>query len=110
MKYGKRIPDDINEAVNPKDLNTKLNNALKHQFWKNNSIPVYDKDKSHLSSDIDLGPSEPDSFLNFFWLDEDLELIVKESNKYSSKKIEKKSHKSKRIKDVHKCLYVYVNI
>ena len=86
MKYGKRIPDDINEVVNPKDLDTKINNALKHHFWKNNSIPVYDKDTSHFPSDIFMDPSEPDSFFNFFWLDKDLQQIVKETNKYITKK------------------------
>ena len=39
MKFGERIPDNINEVLNSKDLDTKLNNALKHQFWKKQLNP-----------------------------------------------------------------------
>ena len=77
-KHGKPIPVNIDEVVNSKDMDARLNIALQHVYWKHNSIPVYDKDTSHFPSDIFMDPSEPDSFFNFFWLDEDLELIVKE--------------------------------
>ena len=91
-KHGKPIPDNINEVVNPKDLDARLNIALQHAYWKQNSVPVYDKDTSHFPSEILMDPSDPDSFFNFFWLDEDLELIVKESNKYISTKNWKKKN------------------
>ena len=63
--HNHKIPDNINDIVNPKDLDTKLNNALKHEFWKNNAIPVYDVDKPHMPSDVELDPNDPDFFFTF---------------------------------------------
>ena len=50
---------------------------------------MHDKDTSHFP-DKPLDPDDPDSFLNFFWQDEDLEKIVIETNKYIDKKIERR--------------------
>ena len=65
LQWGYDVPDNINDIVNPKDLDQNFDNALKHEFWKNNAIPVYDVDKSHMPSDVELDPSNPDSFLTF---------------------------------------------
>ena len=58
---------------------------------------MYEKDTSHfpdnLPDKLTLDPDDPDSFLNFFWQDEDLEKIVKETNKYIDKKIIKNNKK-----------------
>ena len=94
-RHEKPLPFNIDEVVNPKDLDARLNIALQQVYWKHNSIPVYDKGTSHFPSDIFLDPSESDSFFNFFWLDEDLDLIVKESNENISKKKSKKKNKKK---------------
>ena len=98
LQHGYDVPDNINDIVNPKDLDQIFDNALKHEFWKNNAIPVYDVDKSHMPSDVELDPSNPDSFFNFFWRDEDLEKIVKETNLYIQKKNQKKQNPKNKIK------------
>ena len=84
------VPPTVKEILNSAGMNEILTNALQHDNWKDNSIPVYEKDKSHfpdyLPDKLDLDPDDPDSFFNFFWQDEDLEKIVKETNKYIDKK------------------------
>ena len=72
-KNGVPLPKDVDEIINPADLDTKLHNLLQHEFWEENSIPVYDKSTPHFSDpddpnwfDISLDPDDPDSFLNFF--------------------------------------------
>ena len=78
------LPPDIDEIVNPKDIDRKVYNLLQHAFWRENSVPVYDNDPHwhHIS----LNPDEPESFVNYFWQDEDLLKIVRETNKYIDKK------------------------
>ena len=87
------LPKDIDEIINPTDNDTKLYNLLQHEFWEDNSIPVYDKSTPLFSDpddpnwfDISLDPDDPDSFLNFFWQDKDLAKIVVQTNKYIDKK------------------------
>ena len=96
------VPPVVNEVLNSAGLDEILTNALQHDNWKDNSIPVYEKDQSHFPDDLpdsdklNLDPDDPDSFFNFFWQDEDLEKIVKETNKYIDKKIKRrKSQKTK---------------
>ena len=66
LQWGKTVPDHINDIVNPKDLDKVFDNAVKHEFWKNNAIPVYDVDESHMPDDVEVDPKDPDSFFNFF--------------------------------------------
>ena len=89
--HGIPLPTDVDEVLNPSDLDAKLINLLQHKYWKENSIPVYDKDTSHFP-DKPLDPDDPDSFFNFFWQDEDLEKIVQETNKYINKKKKRKKN------------------
>ena len=37
-------PEYLDEILNPKDIDSKLYNILQHEFWGDNSIPVYDND------------------------------------------------------------------
>ena len=120
-------PEDVYEILNPKDIDSKLHNLLQHEFWGENSIPVYDNDPHW--HDISLNPDEPESYVNYFWQDEDLLKIVRETNKYIDKKnklktkyhpnkkrqLKKKgindkknsTHYSTRTKKVYGCSHVY---
>ena len=73
LEKGYPIPPNIVDIVNPKDLDKQLNNKLKHKFWKDTKVPVYDKDKPHFSDELLVDPSEPNSYFDFFWPDKDLE-------------------------------------
>ena len=75
-----KLPADIDAIVNPKDINKKLYNLLQHEFWTENSIPVYQNDPDW--QDISMNPDKPESFVNYFWQDKDLLKIVSETNKY----------------------------
>ena len=90
------LPPNIDEIVHPKDINQKLFNLLQHEFWKGNSIPVYQNDSEW--QDISMNPDEPESFVNYFWQDKDLLTIVSESNKYINKKnqLKNKYHPNKK--------------
>ena len=74
-----RCGRNVDEIINPKDNDTKLYNLLQHEFWEDNSIPVYYNDPHW--HDISLNPDEPESYVNYFWQDEDLLKIVRETNK-----------------------------
>merc|ERR1712121_453310 len=87
---------DVDEILNPKDIDSKLYDILQHEFWGDNSIPVYDNDPNW--HDISMNPDEPESFVNYFWQDEDLLKIVVETNKYIDKKnpLKNKYHPNKK--------------
>ena len=66
-------PKHLDEIINPKDNDAKLCNLLQHEFWEDNSIPVYNKSTPLFSDpddpnwhDISLDPDTPYSFLIFF--------------------------------------------
>ena len=90
------LPADLDAIVNPKDINKKLYNLLQHEFWTENSIPVYQNDPDW--QDISMNPDKPESFVNYFWQDKDLLTIVSESNKYIDKKnqLKNKYHPNKK--------------
>ena len=64
------VPPSVKRILNTTSVNELLTNALKHDNWKDNSIPVYEKDQSHFPDDLPdkltLDPDDPDSFFNFF--------------------------------------------
>merc|ERR1711867_63430 len=64
------VPPDIDEIVHPKDINQKLFNLLQHEFWKQNSIPVYQNDPEW--QEISMNPDKPESLVNYFCQDKDL--------------------------------------
>ena len=105
LEHNWQLPKDVDEILNPSDLDTKLYNLLQHEFWEENSIPVYDKSTPHFSDpddpnwfDISLDPDDPDSFLIFFWLDKDLAKILLQTNRYIDKKNKLKTKYQLKIK------------
>ena len=38
------LPPDIDEIVHPKDINQKLFNLLQHEFWKENSVSMFENE------------------------------------------------------------------
>ena len=62
--HGIPLPIDVDEVLNPSDLDAKLINLLQHKYWKENSIPVYEKYQSHFPNDLPdkltLDPDDPD--------------------------------------------------
>ena len=69
-KFFLNVPPSVKEILNTTSENDLLNNALKNDIWKDNTIPVYEMHKSHFPEDLydelELDPDEPDSFLTFF--------------------------------------------
>merc|ERR1712215_388384 len=67
-------------------MGTLLADALNHDKWKDNTLPIFDIRKSYFSTDTferyGLNIDEPETFFNFFWPDEYIEVIVTETNKY----------------------------
>ena len=80
-------------ATNKDDL---LTNDLSHAKWNDNTIPVYDINRSYFTAELyieyNLDPEEPESFFNFFWPDHHIEHIVKETNEYIDKKYHRNNY------------------
>ena len=85
------LPPCVSDTLNATSENNLLYNALSHNKWKDNTIPVYDIIQSHFTAELydelELDPDEPETFFNFFWQDEDLKKIVYEIHSYIDKKI-----------------------
>ena len=87
------IPTDVDEVLNPSNLDAKLINLLQQKYRKENSIPVYDKDTSHFSDKL-LDPDDPDSFLTIFGkmkilrklYKKQINILIKKSKKEKKKK------------------------
>ena len=73
------------------DKDTLLTNAINNDKWKDNTLPIFDINKSYFSNETytlnDLSVLAPETFFNFFWPDSYIEFIVKETNKYIDKNI-----------------------
>ena len=77
------VPDDVFELANSSiDLDTQFNDMLKHDLWKDTSIPEYDVYHSHMPDGAPVDPEDPSSWFNFFWQDEDMDYFVQETNLY----------------------------
>ena len=89
-KFG-TYPPCVIQTLSTTNKDDLLTNDLSHDKWNDNTIPVYDINKSHFTDalyiEFNLDPDEPESFFNFFWPDEDINKIVTETNKYIDKKI-----------------------
>merc|ERR1712215_163050 len=87
-------PDFIQAAMGSANKNTLLTNAINHDKWKDNTLPVFDINKSYFSNETytinNLDVEAPETFFNFFWPDEYIEVIVKETNKYIDLKHKRK--------------------
>ena len=46
------VPPVVKEILNSAGMDEILTNALQHDNWKDNSIPVYEKDQSHFPDDL----------------------------------------------------------
>ena len=95
-------------AMGNADKDTLLTNAINHEKWKDNTLPVFDVNKSYFSNEIytanKLDVESPESFFNFFWPDDYIEVIVKETNKYIDKKHNRDMHLNKTTKPEHTTL------
>merc|ERR1712121_229361 len=70
------VPDDVFELANSSiDLDTHFNDMLKHNLWKDTSIPEYDVYQSHMPDSAPMDPEDSSSRFNFFWQDEDMDYI-----------------------------------
>ena len=69
-------------------------------FGKNTTITVYDVNQHHMPVDANYDPEDPSSWFEFFWPDDTLEYIVKQSNLYIKKKNLKKSKAKNIIKPI----------
>ena len=67
-------PPIVLEAMEHTNKNTLLTNDLNNAKWNDNTIPVFDINKSYFSAELytenNLDPEAPESFINFFWPDE----------------------------------------
>ena len=90
-KIKQKVPDEILKLANTAiDPDIQFNELLNHDLWKNTSIPEYDFNHSHMPDDAPVDPEDPSSWLNFFWIDDDLDYFVKETNIYIEFKNQKK--------------------
>ena len=117
------LPPCVTQVLNATNKNDLLNNDLSHDKWNDNTIPVYDINKSHFTDELyielELDPDEPESFFNFFWPDGHIEKLVKETNKYIDKKymrrnrqniqIQKPKHTTKREIKRFMCCVIYMS-
>merc|ERR1712215_363232 len=72
LKNNGVYPDFIQTAMKNADKDTLLTNATNHEKWKDNTLPVFDINKSYFSNEIytlnNLNVEAPETFFNFFWL------------------------------------------
>ena len=102
-KLNRDVPDEIIKLANTSiDPDTQFNEMLNHDLWKNTSIPEYDVHHSHMPDGALVDPEDPSSWFNFFWIDEDMDYFVKETNIYIEFKNQNKSKNAKIIKPTNK--------
>ena len=94
------VPDYIQAAIDTADKDTLLTDAINHEKWKDNTLPIFDVNKSYFSNKIytsnNLSVDAPETFFNFFWPDENIEVIVKETNNYIDKKHNRNMQQNKK--------------